>query len=68
MSSLQHRPPAFDDWPVEAKLEHLDLVHTRAGLIEMLLATAGYRPEREINSRSRLRKTELAAILLHVEE
>jgi hypothetical protein len=57
-------PPAFDTWPCDDRADYLTLLHSREGLLRLALHLAGYGIRREIDSQTRLRKAELAAIVL----
>jgi hypothetical protein len=60
-------PVNFEQWPRSGKIEYLQLSSTRAGLIMRALGAAGRVPDREIGSRTRLRKEELALLVLALE-
>lgn len=60
-------PPQFEDWPREKRLDLVELAYTRRGLLRVILSLAGLEPVRDLHSRRRLRKDELAAILLALE-
>lgn len=60
-------PVNFESWPSEQQVEHMELTSTRAGLILEALALAGHVPDREIGSRTRLQKSELAHIVMALE-
>lgn len=60
-------PMDFESWPSEDQISHMELTSTRAGLILEALALAGHVPDREIGSKTRLRKSELAHIVMALE-
>ncbi len=57
-------PPNFASWDREKQISHMKLIHTREGMIRLLLGMANYETSRTIDSRTRLTKAELAAIVL----
>jgi len=57
-------PPGFDDWQHEERVDYLTLLYSREGMIRLALHLARHGVRREVDSRSRLRKDELAAIVL----
>jgi len=57
-------PVNFDQWPVEQRLDWIDHTYQRKGLIRIALTLSGYPISREIDNKTRLKKQELAAIVL----
>jgi hypothetical protein len=61
-------PPEFEQWPRERRLHYLEEMMTREHLMRSSLHAAGHDLDRDLSSRTRLRKRELAAILLALQE
>lgn len=57
-------PPGFESWDWDRRINHLTVIHSREGLIRLALNLAWYDTSREVDSKTRLRKAELAAIVL----
>jgi hypothetical protein len=62
------RPPAWDSWPREERINYLASYESRAALLSKVLSAAGQRHEPRIDAQRYIKKRELAAILLTLEE
>ena len=57
-------PPNFENWDKDRRLHHMTVMYTREGLIRLCFALSRYESAREVDSMTRLKKEELAAIAL----
>ena len=57
-------PPNFDEWGRDRRVDYLTILYSREGMIRLALHLARYGVRRDVDSKTRLRKEELAAIVL----
>lgn len=66
--SAPSRPPDWESWPREEKIAYLAAYESRAALLSKVLSAADQRHEPRIGPQRYVKKHELAAILLALEE
>lgn len=62
------RPHNWDSWPREEQIAYVAAYESRAALLSKVLSAADVRHEPRIDAKRYVKKTELAAILLALEE